>query len=506
MKIERLKVKNFRNIKKVDITFNDFTVIIGQNGAGKTTLIESIDKFFNKTAKMTDSDFYRFKTRNPIEIEILFSRENFPDELLKLTGGYKIKRVFKYNESPSYVTELGSNMFKDLSEFIKLIIMRSDESQYKNAEDKQGTALNDLASMVLSEIKGSLDDKINEYAKKIRKQVNTEELSNDVKVEFESIAKNIDVKIDWVPTEFKLKNRITVKQDDVYVDIVDSGSGTQRLVMYGLLNYHAKQGDRKNRISAKTRTHLLIVDGPEIHQHEIRNKSFYNTLKKISEYTQVVCATHSRSFVTIENIFNIRMLKKTPKLTKVFSCEKKDESTFKVPFRYSEIRAALFSSAVVITEGPTDEMVINVIDKDNKLAREGISVINTGTVNNIPNTIKLFNRFEIPCFVVWDLDNNCNLDSKNHIYKRNIMIYKLQQKNSRIYKRITSSYTCFNESLGSYLDDLLDKHPRLKFRSNRDDDKFRVLHDDGEDFAFIKQIINSASNIVPKILHDKKSS
>ena len=43
MKIERLKINNFRGIKKTELLFNGHTVIVGDNNVGKSTIVEAID-------------------------------------------------------------------------------------------------------------------------------------------------------------------------------------------------------------------------------------------------------------------------------------------------------------------------------------------------------------------------------------------------------------------------------------------------------------------------------
>jgi putative ATP-dependent endonuclease of OLD family len=43
MKLERLKIKNFRGIKNAEIFLNGHTVIVGDNNVGKSTIIEAID-------------------------------------------------------------------------------------------------------------------------------------------------------------------------------------------------------------------------------------------------------------------------------------------------------------------------------------------------------------------------------------------------------------------------------------------------------------------------------
>ena len=45
MKINRIKLENFRNFDSIDVTFDDVNIIWGENAQGKTNLIEAIYLF-----------------------------------------------------------------------------------------------------------------------------------------------------------------------------------------------------------------------------------------------------------------------------------------------------------------------------------------------------------------------------------------------------------------------------------------------------------------------------
>ena len=48
MKIESIKIKNFRSYKdETVIGFNNLTVLVGRNDIGKSTILEALDIFFN---------------------------------------------------------------------------------------------------------------------------------------------------------------------------------------------------------------------------------------------------------------------------------------------------------------------------------------------------------------------------------------------------------------------------------------------------------------------------
>lgn len=48
MKIQKIKIKNFRSYKdEVEIEFDDLTAFVGKNDIGKSTVLEALDIFFN---------------------------------------------------------------------------------------------------------------------------------------------------------------------------------------------------------------------------------------------------------------------------------------------------------------------------------------------------------------------------------------------------------------------------------------------------------------------------
>lgn len=64
MKISRLKIRNFRGIKRADLLFPDHVVLIGDNNTGKSTVLDSIDLVLgpdrlSRRAPIDEHDFYQ---------------------------------------------------------------------------------------------------------------------------------------------------------------------------------------------------------------------------------------------------------------------------------------------------------------------------------------------------------------------------------------------------------------------------------------------------------------
>jgi len=74
MKIQSVRIKNFRTLKDVTIPFDSITTFIGPNGAGKSTALRALDWFFNgKPGSLTEKDCSFGATGEDIEVQVTFA-------------------------------------------------------------------------------------------------------------------------------------------------------------------------------------------------------------------------------------------------------------------------------------------------------------------------------------------------------------------------------------------------------------------------------------------------
>jgi putative ATP-dependent endonuclease of OLD family len=79
MKINSIRIENFRSFHDETITLNDYSCFVGPNGAGKSTVLAALNVFFQDRAasatdisKLIDEDYFNRNTADPIRITLTF--------------------------------------------------------------------------------------------------------------------------------------------------------------------------------------------------------------------------------------------------------------------------------------------------------------------------------------------------------------------------------------------------------------------------------------------------
>ena len=79
MKLESVRIQNFRSFKDETINFDNYNCFVGPNGAGKSTVMNALNVFFrqhkdSKTdlSKLSVDDFHHKNTNDPISITVTF--------------------------------------------------------------------------------------------------------------------------------------------------------------------------------------------------------------------------------------------------------------------------------------------------------------------------------------------------------------------------------------------------------------------------------------------------
>ena len=119
MKIQSVRIKNFRALKDVTIPFDFVTTFIGPNGAGKSTVLRALDWYFNgKPSSLTEKDCSFGVTTENIEVQVAFT--DLSDKDREALGKYAPDGVASFTawkrRSPEGSEVLSANA-KGLPEF-----------------------------------------------------------------------------------------------------------------------------------------------------------------------------------------------------------------------------------------------------------------------------------------------------------------------------------------------------------------------------------------------------
>ena len=80
MKIDSVRIENFRSFADATIPLNDYSCLVGPNGAGKSTVLTALNVFFRKLedtptdlSQLDEEDFHCKNTDEPIRITVTFT-------------------------------------------------------------------------------------------------------------------------------------------------------------------------------------------------------------------------------------------------------------------------------------------------------------------------------------------------------------------------------------------------------------------------------------------------
>ena len=287
MKIEKIKIKNFRSLKNFCIDLEDeLSLIVGKNNTGKTSVIEILNKFLNKNS--IESEDFNIEYIKELENNLLDEEYEFKNQ------GIQLKIFIKYNETDNlsniskFLTTLDinnnyiildfeyilneENFSKIKSEFIKLInensnkdfeyffkhnykkyfkiIKRSLEYDMEKEEENEeiyiaienDKEINNLINMRYISAKRAVDNKETNntlsvqsasYYEKIKDKPEMEQVIAKFRTELEETDKKFDEEYESIFENVlkKVKEFGGVKKDDLNIKIKSLLQQSKRIIM-----------------------------------------------------------------------------------------------------------------------------------------------------------------------------------------------------------------------------------------------------------------------------------
>jgi len=271
-------------------------------------------------------------------------------------------------------------------------------------------------------------------------------LATDLTGALQRFVPTAEVRLDWLPlepVEVPLPRADLKLVEDGYPAPVNRcGHGLQRAFVLTMLQRLAQAQHEHEEAEAggpDLPSLVLVVEEPELYQHPNRQRHFAKVLARlpggqtpgVAHQTQVLYATHSPLFVSIDRFEDVRLLRKVhnrerPKVTvntranldtvalKVWTAAGEPEPQFTADTLRPRLTAVMtpwmnegfFAELAVLVEGEDDRAaVLGMADSMGvDLEATGVSVIPCHGKTNLDKPTAIFSSLGIPVFVVWDSD------------------------------------------------------------------------------------------------------
>jgi len=476
MKIRKIHIKNYKSIKELNFKPNaSINAFIGENNTGKSNIFEAINWLlgptyptFNYTKK---SDHYLGDEKNKIFISLEFdndytleldenkSKYNF--SILK-NGQYQrdINReqfcCAYLSKERTIVDYLPSDRWSLLGRLLQDINKRFLEEKIQDGEKEIGKSeklkedLDKIRDNLLFSVENEEGKKIMSDFIDIIKRESAEQLNRSI----DDFEVNLNL---YDPWDFYRTLQIIVNEKDVGLKFQASqlGMGAQASITVAILKAYSeiKLGGENP----------IFIDEPELFLHPQAQRNFYKILRKLAKdkNIQIFYTTHSPYFLSLEyfdEIFLVRKTKDKGTYIKNASAEefltdwakrynkdisddeKKNKELEKLRLHYKEAyeqtsdsmasTEAFFAKRIILVEGESEALLLpyffNKINFD--WIKKRIAIVKCGSKNELDRFYRLYTELGIPCFVIFDGDNDKNDDKRQK--EINNALFKILKENS----------------------------------------------------------------------------
>ncbi|MGN6265790.1 MAG: ATP-dependent nuclease [Ginsengibacter sp.] len=327
MKIRRIKIENFRSIKKTEFSTTDFNICVGQNNCGKTNFFEALEFFFNGVSKSVNIEELKFKREpaNQILIEVEFvgaiagaaqmQNQANRTKIQNALNGSDVVVFSRTSANPKKRTmfvngtevQPGTGFDAALNDFLPRFEYVSTKQYYDTvAKYSKTTPIGIMLSGVLSTILET-NQQYQEFQSKFSELF--EDDKSQIKTEFEAMGNKVKIHLqkqfpDCTKVSFEvsapafddlLKNFETSIDDGVETSAEEKGDGMQRALMLAIIQAYA---DFRKQNDDLGKSFLFFIDEAELHLHPTAQRNLKNVLHTLSQRTdQVFINTHSSVFV-----------------------------------------------------------------------------------------------------------------------------------------------------------------------------------------------------------------
>ena len=242
---------------------------------------------------------------------------------------------------------------------------------------------------------------------------------------------NTTIDVEIIPPDiddiFKVGATVWV-DDGIRTDVGRKGQGLQRALIFALVRSLSKLtrqehedsqwgNDAMDKMPARqtSRSSYFIMEEPELYLHPQAQRELFDSLLQLSKgESQVLLCTHSSSFISLDQYRSICIVRKNTieEGTTILQCgeelfpDAKDKDIFNMTYWINPDRGELFFACkVILTEGPTDKIILPLLAHHLGVFRHDYTVIDCGSKDTMPSYLQLLNKFKVPYVAVFDRDH-----------------------------------------------------------------------------------------------------
>lgn len=372
MKIDSIKITNFKSIKSLEIVCNDtFNVLIGENNIGKTTIFEAIllwKKLYDIHIKQNKKEFYAHAQNIPFH-EVNFIRItddiNLFNEVKRKTAIATIEIIFQNNGSKF---QLGFEIAKvasiDNAYFQVRYQSKEDFVRFAKMTAERGKNLRNIimisetrpiAHIVSKEPKMYDEQIIAKMAKGrgyevLRNKITQSNEKREKIGQYVSNVMNEDIQFIEKSRDMTGYIKVMVKKGNNTVDLLSQGSGFLQIAeIFSSLEY------------AEADLHIFLIDEPDSHIHAKLQKELLKQFKEIAN-SQLFIITHNEKFiyeVNDEEILFINDEDKELGIIRPLEVGSKAVVVENMVGNLHDIDKLRYTEKIILVEGPGDEQVLN---------------------------------------------------------------------------------------------------------------------------------------------------
>ncbi len=370
MEFKLLSIKNWREIKNIDIHFENLMLFLGQSSEGVNNIVSCLAFIFN-SKELERNDIY--DGADFAAIKLIFF-ENETRYKLKITASPDgdIRYYIRKSKNWKQITK------ENYCEFISQIPFFHVSGDLKNKYSNIFSCFFKILKKDHSD-EDFIKNHIYEAYEKLDEGYQNPELYRNLLFEFLKIISQISVN----------------KKQSILKDAV------------------------------------ILFEDPELYLHPQKSRELYDCFIKLSKLgTKIYLKTYSSSFLGLKQYKSICVIKKINNNVRIVQVKdgifKGDAiKAFNMNYWINPDRSELFfAEKVILVEGQTDKIVISFLGKLLKVFKYDYSIIECGSKSTIPQFIMLLNLFKIPYVVVYDKDN--------HSWRTKEEIFNSKQKNKMI--------------------------------------------------------------------------